>query len=102
MRLRLLVVAIVLLAAARVEAQTVVGPMSEYAWSIAAATPAAAQAFTYRVYDDGATTARLVPAAGLVCVAGTGGLQDCSAPLLAYTAGNHSVTLTAKNVVGEG
>jgi len=59
-----------------------------------------AQAYTWKIYNDGATTGiALTP---VTCVAGTPATTaTCSVPIPAYTPGSHSITTTATNAAGE-
>lgn len=64
------------------------------AWDQAAPNQAEAQAYTYRKYDDGATTG--VTISGVTCEAtATAGSFLCYTLLGAYTSGSHSVTVSA-------
>jgi hypothetical protein len=99
-RFPFLLFAFLFLTSAIAHAQTVVGPNSTSAWDVAvadAATPAAAAALTYKMYE-GSTPTTLT---GVTCVVGATGFQTCQAKLPAFSAGIHTVTLTATNVVGE-
>ncbi len=66
-------------------------PANKLGWTIVGQTAAVAQAASYNMYVDGATTATAL--SGVVCVA-AGSDASCSVPFPAFTPGNHSITLT--------
>jgi len=69
-----------------------------FAWDQDAPTLADAQGYTYKYYPDSATTG--IAFTGVTCT-GTSSPFVCSAPIPAFTPGNHSITVTANNVAGE-
>lgn len=73
-------------------------PVSKFSWTMASPTLADANGYEYRIYVDGSTTGAIL--AGVVCT-GTVAPYNCEAPIPAFTPGNHTATLTAKNVAGE-
>jgi len=79
-------------------AQTPGSSAQRFAWDEAAPTLADAQALTYRYYPDGAAAGVTFPA---VTCTGAVSPFTCSAPIPAFTPGNHTITLTAANVAGE-
>lgn len=83
--------------AATVAAQTVV-PSSKLAWDQPnVASAAEAQALTFTLYADGATTG--TPLMGTVC---TGSAPvTCTVPFPAFAPGAHTLTLSASNAAGE-
>lgn len=72
-------------------------PASQLVWDQAAPTLAAAQAYVYRAYADGATTASTLPA---TCT-GASSPFVCRAPFPPFTPGSHTLALTAGNEAGE-
>jgi hypothetical protein len=85
--------------AASLAAQAPPGSTAQrFAWDQAAATLSDAQALTYRYYPDGAAAG--VTFSGVTC-AGAGSAFTCSAPIPAFTPGNHTITMTAANLAGE-
>lgn len=96
--IRASIAAIVLLFSASAQAQTGT-PTSRLAWDQGAPDLATAQAYAYTYYADGATTGTALT--GVTCT-GTAAPFTCSAAFPAFTPGNHTLTLTAKNVAGEG
>lgn len=75
-------------------------PTSKVFWDIDAPDPATALAMTYRSYGDASTVG--VALSSVVCVVTTSpGVITCSAPLPAFTAGAHTIALTAANLAGE-
>lgn len=72
-------------------------PTSKFAIDQAAPDLATAQAYTYTLYADGATTGTV---ATMTC-AGTASPFVCTSPVGAFTPGSHSVTFTARNAAGE-
>lgn len=100
---RLLPILLVLAGALPARAQTpppTATPSSHFAMEIIAADAATAQAFTWRLYADGATTGQQL--AGVACSASTtAGTQTCTMPVPAFTPGAHTVTFTAANAAGE-
>lgn len=72
--------------------------ISKFAWTQGAPTLADAQSYEYRVYNDGAVNGSVL--SGVTCT-GTVSPFSCEAPIPAYTPGNHTATLTAKNLAGE-
>jgi hypothetical protein len=87
-----------LLLAPAAAAQTPGSSAQRFAWDQAAPTIADAQALTYRYYPDGAAAGVTFPA---VTCAGAVSPFTCSAPIPAFTPGNHTIALTAANVAGE-
>lgn len=71
---------------------------SKFSWTQGAPTLADAQAYEYGIYVDGSTTKQVLAA---VTCTGTVSPFNCEAPIPAFTPGNHTATLTAKNVAGE-
>lgn len=69
-----------------------------FAWDQEAPTLADAQAYTYKYYPDSSTTGTAFT--GVTC-SGTASPFTCSAPIPAFTPGNHTITITASNVAGE-
>lgn len=69
-----------------------------FAWDQEAPTLADAQAYTYKYYPDSSTTG--IAFTGVTC-SGTASPFTCSAPIPAFTPGNHTITITASNVAGE-
>ena len=93
-----ILVCVGLLSAQRVQAQTA-NPGSKFAWT-QSADAATSQAYTWKVYNDGATTG--VTLTPVTCVAGVPTTTaTCTVPIPAYTPGPHSVTITATNSAGE-
>lgn len=80
------------------QAQTTGVAGQKFAWDQAAPDLATAQAYTYKHYDDGATTG--VAFASVVCT-GTVAPFQCEVPIPAFTPGSHTTTFTAMNVAGE-
>lgn len=70
----------------------------KFAWDQDAPTLADAQAYTYKYYPDGSATG--VTFAVVTC-SGAATPFTCSAPIPAFTPGNHTITLTASNIAGE-
>lgn len=96
--MRKLVLAIVILIATlpvALMAQAVA--TSKVGWDQSAPTLADAQGYTYNLYADGSTTAQVLTA---TCT-GTVSPFSCEAPFPAFTPGNHTLTLSAKNIAGE-
>jgi len=87
--------ALILVTATAVLAQAI--PTSKLGWDQGAPTLAEAQGYTYLVYADGATTPLTLTA---TCV-GTATPFQCEAPFPAFTPGNHTLTMSAKNAAGE-
>ena len=56
------------------------------------------QSLTYKTYVDAATTGTLLN--GVSCV-GTASPFQCQAPFTGYPSGNHTLTLTASDSIGE-
>lgn len=79
-----------------VEAQAV--PTSKFAWTQDAPTLADAQGYTYLYFPDGATTG--IAFTGVTCTGATSPFA-CEVNIPAFTPGNHTVTLAARNVAGE-
>jgi hypothetical protein len=100
MRVRLLTILLVaaawLLLVGSAFAQTAT-PASRFAFDQTAPDLATANSYTYRYYADGATTG----VALTVTCTGTASPFLCTAPVPAFTPGQHSVTLTAANIAGE-
>lgn len=95
-------VALVLLFGVTVQAQSNAGPISKLIWDQPAPDLATAQGYTYAHYDDGAAAS--TDFTGVTCAAkvpAVAQLFDCSAPFPPFTPGQHTVTITAKNVTGE-
>jgi len=74
-------------------------PGSFFAWDQAAPDLATAQSYTYKHYDDGATTGVAFPS---VTCSGTASPFTCQALIPAYTPGTHTITITASDEAGEG
>lgn len=74
---------------------------NKLAWDQVAADVATAQALTYTAYPD--ATATGVPLTGVVCTGGTPftGTAVCTVPFPAFTPGNHTEAISAKNLAGE-
>lgn len=85
-----------LLSAARLDAQ--VTAANKFGWTQGAPSLADANGYEYRVYADSSTTGSVL--SGVVCT-GTASPFDCTAPIPAFTPGNHTAQLTAKNIAGE-
>ncbi len=99
MKLRSLLVGLFLLVASFASAQTAT-PSNKLAWDIDAPTPATAQSYTYRHYDDGSGTGVILTS--VVCVGtGVSTTQTCTAAMPAFTPGSHTLTATASNAAGE-
>ncbi len=79
-------------------AQTTGVAGQKFAWDQAAPDLASAQAYTYKHYDDGATTG--VAFTAVTCT-GTQSPFQCEVLIPAYAPGSHSITMTAGNVAGE-
>ena len=97
----ILVLAIMLGSAIAIQAQTA-GAVSKLFWDQPAPDLATAQGYTYAHYDDGSSSG--VDFTGVTCAAkvpAVAQLFDCSVAFPAFTPGQHTVTITAKNVAGE-
>lgn len=95
---RLLLVFVVFGLAVPAVAQTAT-PGSKFAWT-QSADATTAQAYTWKIYNDGATTG--VALAPVTCVAGTPTTTaNCTVPIPPYTPGAHTMTITATNAAGE-
>jgi len=68
------------------------------AWDQDAPSLEDAQTYTYKYYADGSTTGVIL---GSISCTGTISPFICSAPLPAFSLGNHRITLTASNLYGE-
>jgi hypothetical protein len=101
MKRLLFTVLCLLVATVGLTAQAPIGtPTSVFLFDQAAPDAATAQAYTYRIYVDGAATGQAVP--GVLCVTGaTAGVHTCRMPFPAFAPGSHSVQLTAGNAAGE-
>jgi hypothetical protein len=73
-------------------------PTSKFLLDIVAADAPTAQAYTWRLYLDGAATGTVV--SGVTC-ASASGVITCTVPFPAMTPGSHSATFTAANTAGE-
>jgi hypothetical protein len=71
---------------------------NKFAWDQSAPLLSDAQAYTYKYYPDGSTTA--VTFVGVTCT-GTASPFQCEVPIPAFTPGNHTIQLTATNIAGE-
>ena len=95
----LLILSLGFILAPTLHAQTAI-PGQKFVVDIVAADAPTAQAYTWKLYNDGATAG--VVWAGVTCVASqTSGTQTCSGLMPAYTPGAHAVTFTASNAAGE-
>ena len=72
-------------------------PSNRFALDQAAPDLATAQAYTFRMYADGATTGTVV----VMTCTGSSSPFVCSTPVNAFTPGAHAITMTAANVAGE-
>ena len=70
----------------------------KFAWDQDAPTLADAQGYTYKYYPDGSATG--VTFQNVTCTGATSPFV-CSAPIPAFTPGNHTITVTAGNIAGE-
>ncbi len=95
---RFALVFVLLLLPAVLLAQTTGVPGQKFAWDQAAPDLASAQSYTYKHYDDGATTG--VAFATVTCT-GTVSPFQCEVPIPAFTPGSHTTAFTATNVAGE-
>jgi hypothetical protein len=93
-------IALVLLAFATAAfAQPPALPGQKFVWT-QGTDAATAQAYTWKIYNDGATAG--VALAPVTCVANTPPTTStCSVNIPAYTPGAHSITITATNAAGE-
>lgn len=87
----------ILLCASVVSAQNAT-PLSKVAIDQAAPDVKSAGLYTYKYYADGSTTG--VTVTGVTCT-GTISPFTCTFSIPAFTPGNHSITVTASNEVGE-
>lgn len=71
---------------------------NKFAFDQAAPTLADANAYTYKYYTDGSTTANTFT--GVTCT-GAASPFVCVTNIPAFTPGNHSITMTASNIAGE-
>jgi len=95
----LLLALVFLLLGSAVQAQTAT-PGSKFLWT-QGTDAATAQAYTWKVYNDGAAIGVMLTA--VTCVANSPATTaTCSVAIPAYTPGPHSVTVSATNAAGEG
>jgi len=88
-----------LLLAAAAQAQTAT-PGSKFIWT-QSTDAATAQAYTWKVYTDGAAIG--VTLTAVTCVANSPATTaTCSVAIPAFTPGPHSITVSATNAAGEG
>ena len=69
-----------------------------FEWDQEAPTLTDAQGYTYKYYPDNATAGIVFQ--NVTC-SGTTSPFVCSAPIPAFTPGNHTITVTATNIAGE-
>jgi hypothetical protein len=92
-------VLLLLVFASIASAQTNATPTSKLAWDQENVNSIAeAQALTYRLYADGATTSTILVA---TCGIGPNFWPMCTTPFPAFTPGAHTLQLTAGNSAGE-
>jgi hypothetical protein len=90
---------VLLLLGTAVQAQTAT-PGSRFVWT-QGTDAATAQAYTWKVYTDGAAVGSTLSA--VTCVANTPATTaTCSVAIPAFTPGPHSITVSATNAAGEG
>ena len=70
----------------------------KFAWDQVAVDLAEAQSFTYKYYADNSGTGVVFP---VVTCTGAASPFVCTAPIPAFTPGQHTITITANNVAGE-
>ena len=73
-------------------------PTSKLGWLQDAPSLTEAQTYTYRYYPDSVTTGTVLTS--VVCT-GTASPFSCSAQFPTFTNGNHRITITAVNAIGE-
>jgi hypothetical protein len=97
---RLLVFALFVVSGAITQTQSVpnAGPNDSFGWSQVGTTLAEVQAFVYKYYLDGAVTGSVF--SGVKC-SGTATPFNCQVRIPSFSAGQHSITLTAANSTGE-
>jgi len=95
-KFRFLIAVVLVLIPISLLAQAV--PTSKFAWTQDAPTLADAQAYTYLYFPDGATTG--IAFTAVTCTGATSPFA-CEVNIPAFTPGNHTVTLAARNVAGE-
>ncbi len=78
-------------------AQTTITPSNKLAWDEVAPTLSTAQSYVYKVYLDGAATGTTVTATCTI----TASVITCTTPASIFAGGNHTITMTATNGVGE-
>lgn len=79
-------------------AQTTGVPGQKFVWEQPAPDLATAQAYTYRHYDDGASTGTVLTS---VTCAGTASPFQCEVLIPAFTPGSHATAVSASNMAGE-
>jgi hypothetical protein len=98
-RNKVLLVGILLLGFTRIGIAQNAVPTSKFGWDMQGSSLAEVSAFVYKYYADGATMGVQFPTT-VICN-GTVSPYQCVVNIPAFTAGNHSVTVTASSAGGE-